>query len=77
MFAAREVSKLLKLGTIVLVYDKVSFVSAKSWAQNPKLKQAALAISAASDETDYGNTSKASPKSIAIKKARPRLVRAD
>ncbi len=37
MFAAREVSKLLKLGTIVLVYDKVSFVSAKSWAQNPKL----------------------------------------
>jgi len=43
MFAAREVSKLLKLGTIVLVYDKVSFVSAKSWAENPKLKEAALA----------------------------------
>ena len=38
MFAAREVSKLLTLGTIVLVYDKVSFVSAKSWAENPKLK---------------------------------------
>jgi len=38
MFAAREVSKLLRLGTIVLVYDKVSFVSAKSWAENPKLK---------------------------------------
>ena len=42
MFAAREVSKLLKLGTIVLVYDKVSFVSAKQWAENPKLKEAAL-----------------------------------
>ena len=45
MFAAREVSKLLKLGTIVLVYDKVSFVSAKSWVENPKLKEAALAAS--------------------------------
>lgn len=46
VFAAREVSKLLKLGTIVLVYDKVSFVSAKSWVENPKLKEAALANSA-------------------------------
>ena len=45
MFAARDVSKLLKLGTIVLVYDKVSFVSAKSWVENPKLKEAALANS--------------------------------
>ena len=45
MFAAREVSKLMKLGTIVLVYDKVSFVSAKSWVENPKLKEAALANS--------------------------------
>ena len=45
MFAAREVSRLLKLGTIVLVYDKVSFVSAKSWIENPKLKEAALANS--------------------------------
>ena len=43
MFAAKEVSKLLPLGTIVLVYDKVSFVSAKEWAKNPKLKEAALA----------------------------------
>lgn len=77
MFAAREVSKLLRLGTIVLVYDKVSFVSAKAWIANPKLKQAALAISAASDEAVYGNNSKASPKSVAIKKARPRLIRAD
>jgi hypothetical protein len=42
MFAAREVSKLLPLGTIVLVYDKVSFVSGRAWAENPKLKQAAL-----------------------------------
>src|SRR5215216_7525644 len=43
MFAAREVSKLMPVGTIVLVYDKVSFVSAKTWAENPKLKEAALA----------------------------------
>jgi N-acetylmuramoyl-L-alanine amidase len=42
MFAAREVSKLMPLGTIVLVYDKVSFVSAQEWARNPKLKEAAL-----------------------------------
>ena len=41
LFAAREVSKLLPLGTIVLVYDKVSFVSARAWAENPKLKQSA------------------------------------
>jgi len=47
MFAAREVSELLPKGTIVLVYDKVSFVSGKAWAENPKLKQAALAIGAA------------------------------
>jgi hypothetical protein len=43
MFAAREVSARLPIGTIVLVYDKVSFVSAKAWAENPKLKEAALA----------------------------------
>src|ERR1051325_10830336 len=43
MFAAREVSRLLPVGTIVLVYDKVSFVSAREWAENPKLKEAALA----------------------------------
>jgi peptidoglycan hydrolase-like protein with peptidoglycan-binding domain len=77
MFAAREVSKLMPLGTIVLVYDKISFVSAKEWVENPKLKQAALAISAASDEAVYKNNSKARPKSIAIKKARPKLIRAD
>ena len=49
MFAAREVSRLLPLGTIVLVYDKVSFVSAKEWAENPKLKQAAMLNGAARD----------------------------
>ena len=42
IFAAREVSSLMPLGTIVLVYDKVSFVSAKSWAENPQRKKAAL-----------------------------------
>lgn len=46
MFAAREVSRLLAVGTIVLVYDKVSFVSAKDWVKNPKLKDAALATGA-------------------------------
>jgi N-acetylmuramoyl-L-alanine amidase len=52
MFAAREVSKLLALGTIVLVYDKVSFVSAKEWVQNPKLKEAAMQNAASRDYTD-------------------------
>jgi len=41
MFAAREVSKLLPVGTIVLIYDKDSFVSAKDWAEADKQKQAA------------------------------------
>jgi len=43
MFAARIVSRLLPVGTIVLVYDTVSFVSAKDWVKNPKLKDDALA----------------------------------
>jgi len=42
IFAARELSKLLPIGTIVLVYDKVSFVSGKPWVENPELKQAVL-----------------------------------
>jgi hypothetical protein len=32
MSAAREVSRRLQIGTIVLIYDKDSFVSAKDWA---------------------------------------------
>ena len=52
MFAAREVSKLLRLGTIVLVYDKVSFVSAREWVTNPKLKDAARLNGAARDYTN-------------------------
>jgi len=52
MFASREVSKLLQLGTIVLVYDKVSFVSAKEWVKNPKLKEAAMLNGAARDYTN-------------------------
>ena len=62
IFAAREVSKLLKLGTIVLVYDKVSFVSAKEWAANPKLKQAALSSSAFTDDADYAAGTKTRPR---------------
>jgi N-acetylmuramoyl-L-alanine amidase len=46
LFAAIEVSKRMPLGTIVLVYDQVSFVSGKSWAENPRLKEAALANAA-------------------------------
>ena len=42
MFAAREMSRLMPLGTIVLVYDRVTFVSGKSWALDPKLKQTVL-----------------------------------
>jgi hypothetical protein len=41
MFASREISKLLPVGTIVLLYDKDSFVSAKDWAEADKEKQAA------------------------------------
>ena len=52
MYAAREVSKQLKLGTIVLVYDSVSFVSAREWAENPKLKEAAMLNGAAPDYVD-------------------------
>jgi peptidoglycan hydrolase-like protein with peptidoglycan-binding domain len=42
MFAAREVSRILPLGAIVLVYDKVSFVSAREWVDNPDLRKAAM-----------------------------------
>lgn len=47
VFAALEMSKLMPVGTIVLVYDKVSFVSGKAWAENPKLKQAAVVFNSA------------------------------
>ena len=78
MFAAREVSKLLKLGTIVLVYDKVSFVSAKSWVENPKLKQAALSNIAITGDDDYQTEeTKTKPRSFGIKKARSRIIRAE
>jgi hypothetical protein len=74
MFAAREVSNLLKLGTIVLVYDKVSFVSAKDWVKNPKLKEEALANIAADDEVAIAaSTAKGRP--LGVKKARPRMIR--
>jgi peptidoglycan hydrolase-like protein with peptidoglycan-binding domain len=41
MFASANVSKFLPVGTIVLIYDKQSFVSAKAWAEVDKQKQAA------------------------------------
>lgn len=74
MFAAREVSKLLKLGTIVLVYDKVSFVSAKDWVKNPKVKEAALASLTA--QVDYAVDPPATKsKSPGIRRPLPKLVR--
>jgi len=42
MSASRELSKLLPIGTIVLVYDQFTFVSGKPWADNPELKEAVL-----------------------------------
>ncbi len=36
MLAAAEISRLLPVGTIVLIYDKESFVSAKDWAEADK-----------------------------------------
>jgi len=74
LFAAREVGKLLKLGTIVLVYDKVSFVSAKDWVKDPKLKEAALANIAA-DGGDFTATPKTDLKSSAPRRPRSRIVR--
>ena len=41
MSAAIEISRQLPLGTIVLIYDKQSFVSAKDWAEADKQKQEA------------------------------------
>jgi hypothetical protein len=72
MFAAREVSKLLRLGTIVLVYDTISFVSAKEWARDPKLKEAAMLNGAAPDYVEHTDASK---NKNPIKKARPRITR--
>ena len=40
MSAAQEISKQLSIGTIVLIYDAQSFVSAKDWAQADKEKAA-------------------------------------
>jgi hypothetical protein len=41
MSAAVEMSRLLPIGTIVLIYDKLSFVSAKDWAEADKRNQEA------------------------------------
>lgn len=40
MSASVEMSRLLPLDTIVLIYDQRSFVSAKEWAESDKQKQA-------------------------------------
>lgn len=40
MFAAKEMSKELPVGTIVLIYDSESFVSAKDWAEADKQRAA-------------------------------------
>jgi L,D-transpeptidase-like protein/putative peptidoglycan binding protein len=41
MSAAAEMSRLLPVGTILLIYDKQSFVSAKDWAEEDRQKQEA------------------------------------
>ena len=43
MSAAVEVSRMLPIGTILLIYDKHSFVSAKDWAEADKRNQEAKA----------------------------------
>lgn len=40
MFASQEISAALPVGTILLIYDRDSFVSAKEWAEADKQKQA-------------------------------------
>jgi lipoprotein-anchoring transpeptidase ErfK/SrfK len=42
MSVAAEMSKRLPVGTILLIYDSQSFVSAKDWAEADKLKQEAI-----------------------------------
>jgi len=75
LFAAREVSRALKLGTIVLVYDKVSFVSAKDWAKSPKLKEAALLSLTTGEDYVIEPPSKTKSGSQVIRRVRPRIVR--
>lgn len=75
MFAAVEVSKLLKLGTIVLVYDKVSFVSAQDWVKNPKLKEAALINTAALDDDVESEMTRSKSKSGGPGKTRGKVIR--
>lgn len=76
MFAARELSRMLPVGMIVLVYDKVSFVSAKDWAENPKLKQAVLSRSTETDYTYVMDEPKNNRRPTVIKQTRPRIIRA-
>lgn len=76
MFAAREMSKLMPVGTIVLVYDKISFVSAKDWAANPRLKQTALS-SSTTNAYEYVDETKPRSGPVVNKKAGSRIIRAD
>lgn len=64
MFAAKQISKRLTLGTIVLVYDKMTFVSAKEWAENPKLKEAAMSNAALPDYVGQRSTKRRPVKMI-------------
>lgn len=79
IFAAKEVSKLMPVGTIVLIYDEVSFVSAKEWIANPALKRAALAATVASgfDDYSYQTSGVKNSRTVVIKRARPRITRTD
>lgn len=76
MFAARELSKMLPVGMIVLVYDKISFVSAKSWVENPKLKEAALKAGPSEDYTYLRDEPQNKSRPVVIR-TRPRINRAE
>ena len=39
MFASQQVSKMMPVGTIILIYDSKSFVSARDWADTNKASQ--------------------------------------
>ena len=75
MFAARELSKLMELGTIVLVYDQVSFVSGKEWAEDPAMREAAL-VNSRSTEYTYRKPGNTKPQTVVSKKVRSKNGRA-
>ena len=75
MFAASELSRLMELGTIVLVYDRESFVSGKEWAEDPEARQAALVNSRSVEYAYRRERTTIRPRSAVNKKVRPKTLR--